>query len=84
MFWLPMLSFESMLFVAALVKVVQVLRYGSHTPRILAVLLRDSVVYFGGISVIGVTNLIIWSAARVSKFFLHPDHRVSRHSLRLL
>ena len=60
-----MLAFESVLFVWAIVKAFKVAQQESQTPKILAVLLRDSTAYFGGMFAIILTNLIIWSAARV-------------------
>ena len=60
-----MLTFESTLFTCAMVKVFRVARDETRAPRILAVLLRDSVAYFGGMLTIILANLIIWSAARV-------------------
>ena len=74
-----MLSFDSVLFVAAMIKAFKVAWGESYTPRILAVLLRDSVAYFGGVGAIAVTNLVIWSAARVSSVVVrnsitHPMH----------
>lgn len=65
-YWVPMLSFEIVLFATALVKAFAVAREESYTPRILTVLLRDSIAYFGGVGAIAVTNLVVWSAARVS------------------
>ena len=65
-YWVPMLSFESILFAAALFKAFKVTREEAFTPRILTVLLRDSIAYFGGVGAIAVTNLVVWTAARVS------------------
>ena len=59
--------FESTLFVLAIIKAVQAGRNELHTPKILVVLLRDSVAYFGGILAIILTNLVIWAAARVRR-----------------
>lgn len=76
-------SFDSVLFVAAILKAFNVAWGELYTPRILAVLLRDSEAYFGGVGAIAVTNPVIWSAARVSSVVVcdslqvvapHPMH----------
>ena len=64
-YWVPMLAFESTLFMLAVVKAFEVARQEVNTSKILAVLLRDSVIYFGGIVAIILTNLVISSAVRV-------------------
>ena len=64
-YWLPVLSFETFLFIAAFTKVVQVAREGWYRPSILTVLFRDSVVYFGGIFALALVNLVVWAADRV-------------------
>ena len=61
-----MAAFESVLFLLAVAKSVQVARSESNTPRILAILLRDSVLYFGGVIAVILTNLIIWAFVRVN------------------
>ena len=66
--WVPQLGFESIVFGLAIVKTVQVARNGPHTPKVLVVLLRDSVVYFGGILAILIANLAVYAAARVRTF----------------
>ena len=69
--WLPMLAFDGILFALAVVKAIKVAREDSPSPILLTVLLRDSVVYFGGASAIAVTNLVVWVAARVRTTMLH-------------
>ena len=69
-YWIPILTFESTLFVLATIKAIEVARHEFRTPKILAVLLRDSVAYFGGIVAIILTNLVISAAARVCSRFL--------------
>lgn len=39
-------------------------RYG-RAPNLLVVLLRDSVVYFGGVLAVILTNLVVWNVGRV-------------------
>ena len=82
-----MLAFDGILFALATVKAIKVAREDSPSPRLLTVLLRDSVMYFGGASAIAVTNLVVWVAARVrtallhASYFAHSDTFVG-HSLR--
>ena len=66
-YWVPMLAVESILFLLASVKAFDVARKNLHTPKILAVLLRDSILYFGGVMAIILANLMIWSLARVCR-----------------
>ena len=65
MYWLPILVFESTLFILAVIKAFRAAQDISKTPRILAVLLKDSITYFGGIFAIIVANLAIDAFARV-------------------
>ena len=61
-----MLTFEGVVFALALAKTVQHIReHQACPPRLLGVLLRDSMVYFGGMFAIILTNLLIWITARV-------------------
>ena len=64
-YWVPMVTFESLLFILAITKSVHLARTEANTPRILAILLRDSVCWFGGVMVVILANLIIWASARV-------------------
>ena len=65
-YWVPMAAFESVLFVLAIAKSIHIARSESNTPKVLTVLLRDSVLYFGGVMFVILTNLIIWASVRVS------------------
>ena len=65
-YWIPTLVFETVLVSLAIAKLVQISRMETNTPRVMAVLLRDSVAYFGGIFAFVITNFVIWVAARVS------------------
>ncbi|PCH37112.1 hypothetical protein WOLCODRAFT_83447, partial [Wolfiporia cocos MD-104 SS10] len=51
---------ESLLFVLALVKFIQQLRPETHTPRLMAVLLMDSLLYFIGALCAILINFIAW------------------------
>ena len=63
--WVQSLAFESAAFGLAMFKVFQTARETWRTPKVLIVLLRDSVVYFGGIFAILCTNMIVTTTARV-------------------
>ena len=65
-FWVPPIVFESVLLVLAIVKAAQVAHQEAPTSKILGVLIRDSVVYFGGTLSIILVNLVIYTVARVS------------------
>ena len=67
-YWVPQLGFETVVFGLAIIKACQVARSGPHTPKVSVVILRDSVVYFGGILAILIANLIVYAAAEVSAF----------------
>ena len=62
---IPSLVFHSTLCSLAAVKCLQWARFEFGTSRVMIVLVRDSATYFGGILVITVINMVIWSAARV-------------------
>lgn len=70
MYWLPMLGFESLLFGMAVVKSVKVYKDSKQThtgkaPNLLVILIRDSVMYFGGVFAVLLTNIIAWAIAPV-------------------
>lgn len=60
-YWIPMIGFETVVFTLAVIKCVQVARAETDTPRVLMVLLRDSVGYFGGVLAVIVSNCVTWS-----------------------
>ena len=57
--WIPQLVFEGAIFLLALFKVFQTAREEGQPPRVLAVILRDSLVYFGGTLVIIILFLVL-------------------------
>ena len=67
-YWAPKLVFETVMFVLACVKAVQtnLLRRQVDPPRILVILLRDSVVHFGGMLAVILANFLLWTFAKVS------------------
>ena len=79
MYWLPMLAFESTLFMLAIVKAARVARGVASTPNVLVVLLRDSIAYFGGIIAIIIANLVLEAAARVRRIALHRHTHILRY-----
>ena len=60
-----MLGFESILFALAVLKVIKAAKEDEYTPRLLVILLRDSVAYFGSIFGIILANVLIQVFARV-------------------
>ena len=72
-----MLVFQSILFVLAVVKSIQVAAAEYNTPKVMVVLLRDSAAYFGTILAILVVDITIWAAGRVC--YTHHVLRSSRH-----
>ncbi|TFY52918.1 hypothetical protein EVJ58_g9741 [Rhodofomes roseus] len=61
-FWLPMLTFETLLLVLSLFRSMQLI-FEDRRPAIIYVLLRDSVIYFGGVVLAIVTNVVGWKVA---------------------
>ena len=66
-YWIPVLVVESLLFALAIIKALRIGLAESGTSPILNTLLRDSVVYFGGMLAIILVNLIIYCTARVRR-----------------
>ena len=64
-YWIPMLVFESVIVVLAIGKLMEMARARETTPHVMTVIVRDSVMYFGGIFAFMVTNFVIWAAAIV-------------------
>ncbi|PCH37113.1 hypothetical protein WOLCODRAFT_146538 [Wolfiporia cocos MD-104 SS10] len=68
-YWIPILSFESLLFVLALVKVIQQLCTKTHTPRLMVLLLRDSLLYFTGVLCAILCNFFTWKMGSEALFY---------------
>ena len=64
-YWIPMAVLEITLCILAVGKTIVMCRNSPRRPPILSVLLRDSVLYFGGVLTIIIANLVIWASARV-------------------
>ena len=60
-----MLVFEFTIAALAALKIAKLYSAGEATPHLLAVMLRDSVVYFGGLLVLLIPNLVVWEVGRV-------------------
>lgn len=66
-YWIPATVLENILFLLVAVKSVRcAVGMEQYNPDLLMVLLRDSVVYFGGLCTILTANIIIWTVGRVS------------------
>ena len=63
-YWVSALSVRAIYFGMAIYKSFAI-AHDEYTPRVLVVLLRDSVAYFGAVVGIILANMIIWLAARV-------------------
>ncbi|KAL6304788.1 hypothetical protein BKA93DRAFT_248733 [Sparassis latifolia] len=85
-YWVPSLGFEIILFVLALWKAVQEVRGDIRTPRLMVVLLRDSIFYFGAACTILLTNFFVWlfRVRRGFFYFRRQKHSLFRYSLRCL
>ncbi|KAJ3518841.1 hypothetical protein NM688_g9384 [Phlebia brevispora] len=68
-YWLPMSIFESCLFLLAVAKAAQLTYTGEgRAPSLLVVLLRDSIIFYGGVLSVILTNFIVWKVGRPSLF----------------
>ncbi|KAH9934320.1 uncharacterized protein B0H18DRAFT_980980 [Fomitopsis serialis] len=66
-FWLPMLTFETLLLCLSLFRSAQLV-IEDRRPKIIYVLLRDSVVYFGGVVLTIVANVVGWNVGGAGLF----------------
>ncbi|KIJ35523.1 hypothetical protein M422DRAFT_782536 [Sphaerobolus stellatus SS14] len=62
-YWLPSLAFESLLLILACWKTIQEASSSFWTSKIMVVLLRDSVLYFGGVTLFTIANFLAWYIA---------------------
>ncbi|KAJ3557048.1 hypothetical protein NM688_g1684 [Phlebia brevispora] len=74
-YWIPMVFFHGLLFLLILVKIGYILSQDGKTsnPGLMKVLLRDSVVSFGGALAFIVLNLVIWSVGRKTLWGVFPE-----------
>ena len=61
-YWVPTMIWETLLLVLSLYKSVQQTRREEGTPHLMVVILRDSILYFGGALATILANFIIWRA----------------------
>ena len=66
--WIPYLAYESFIFGLAIYKSVLLARDQPETPWLIYVLLRDSIVFFGGTFSIVLVNSLVNAVGRVSHF----------------
>ena len=65
-YWIPITVFDSILFLLASYKSIEFSVYhGKNMPRLSQVLIRDSVIFFGGVLALILINLVIWSLHKV-------------------
>lgn len=67
-YWFPMITFEMTLFVLAIIRSIQFALDDTTTPHLMFVLLRDSIMYFGGMVAVVLANCVIWAVGRESLF----------------
>lgn len=59
-YWIPVLFFESILFILSAYKFLQYAREDTKSPYLMRVLLRDSIMYFGGALSAILINFVVW------------------------
>lgn len=59
-YWVPTMVWEALLLVLSLYKSAQLAKEEEGTPRLMVVILRDSILYFGGALATILANFIIW------------------------
>ncbi|KAK7685915.1 hypothetical protein QCA50_010722 [Cerrena zonata] len=80
-YWFPMITFESTLFILAIIKSVRQAMKDTTTPHLMFILLRDSIVYFGGMLAVVLANCIVWAAGRESLFVAFTSTYISIQSI---
>ena len=68
-------------FTLAIVKTLFLVRRDAYTPKVLTVLLRDTVLYFGSSFAIILANLVIWLAVRVCRLRRLAKRRMAYTSI---
>lgn len=72
-YWLPTIAFETCLVILAIIQCIQYVRDESGATRLMAVLLRDSIMFFGGMLAAALINCIIWGVGRPTLFSAFPS-----------
>jgi len=62
-YWVPSMTFESICLLLALWKTMETHRNEYKSSNILIILLRDSILYFGGVTLITIANFAAWYIA---------------------
>ncbi|TFY60837.1 hypothetical protein EVJ58_g4897 [Rhodofomes roseus] len=68
-YWVPVMIWEALLLVLSLYRSAQQAREEAGTPHLMVVLLRDSVLYFGGALASILANFIVWKVQATALFF---------------
>ena len=68
--WVPYLAYESFIFALAIYKSFSLARDQPETPWLVYILLRDSIVFFGGIFSIVLVNCLVNAIGRVCESFI--------------
>ena len=68
--WVPYLAYESFIFALAIYKSFSLARDQPETPWLVYILLRDSIVFFGGIFSIVLVNCLVNALGRVCESFI--------------
>ena len=75
-YWVPSSVFQGVILYLAINKIWEIGKQNWHTPKLLEILLRDSLAYLGGAIAIIMVNVLIWSVGRVrlvkASFFAEP------------
>lgn len=81
-YWIPSMIFEPILFLLAIGRLAWTIRATATKPSpVLTMLIRDSIVYFGGEIVTIMSNLIVLTAARVSPRLLTVRSSIAESSI---
>ena len=64
--WFGILVFESAMVGLALYKCILNYRDPGNTPQLLKILLRDSILFYGGVALVALINCLVWAFGRVS------------------
>ncbi|KZT64147.1 hypothetical protein DAEQUDRAFT_732999 [Daedalea quercina L-15889] len=68
-YWIPIMIWEALLLALSLYRSAQQAREEAGTPRLMIILLRDSILYFGGALASILANFIVWKVQVIALFF---------------
>jgi len=72
-YWIPTIIFESVLFLLAIYKSIEIAQESATTPNLMFILIRDSVIFYGGMFAVVMTNCIVWAVGRPTLFSAFPS-----------